>query len=52
MSNKSQVFSYFKDYAAKGEAHFNTKLVHLNCDNATVENIYQAKCKNFVNKTE
>ena len=33
MSNKSEVFTYFKDYVAKAAAHFNSKLVHLYCDN-------------------
>lgn len=30
---KSDVFTVFKDFVAKGEAKFNTKLVHLYCDN-------------------
>lgn len=33
MSNKSELFTCFKDYVAKSEAHFNTKLVTLYCDN-------------------
>ena len=30
---KSDVFSIFKDFIAKSEAHFNLKVVHLYCDN-------------------
>ena len=33
IKNKSDVFSIFKDYVSKGEAHFNLKVVHLYCDN-------------------
>lgn len=33
MSKKSEVYTCFKDYVAKSEVLFNTKLVHLYCDN-------------------
>ena len=33
IKNKSDVFSCFKDYVMKSEAHFNVKLVRLYCDN-------------------
>ena len=33
MTNKSEVFSCLNDYVSKAEAHFNTKLVNLYCDN-------------------
>lgn len=33
MEHKSEVFSMFKDYIAKSEAHFSLKAVHLYCDN-------------------
>lgn len=33
ITNKSDVFSVFRDYIAKGEAHFNSRLVNLYCDN-------------------
>lgn len=33
ITNKSQVFSVFKDYVSKSENHFNLKVVQLYCDN-------------------
>ena len=32
---KSDVFSIFRDFIAKSEAHFNLKVVHFYCDNGT-----------------
>ena len=33
LTYKSDVFSIFKDFIAKNEAHFNLKVVNLDCDN-------------------
>lgn len=33
ISHKSDVFSVFKDFVGKSEAHFNLKIVNLYCDN-------------------
>lgn len=33
ITHKSDVFSVFRDYAAKSETHFNFKIVNLYCDN-------------------
>lgn len=46
MSKKSDVFTYFKDFAAKSENHFNSKIAYLYCDNGTeyLSNEMKAYC--------
>lgn len=47
---KSDLFFVFKDFLAKGEAHFNLRMVNLYINNGKESLLYVMKCLSFMSK--